>query len=313
MPRLSVLMPAFNAEQTIASAVLSTLRNLPRDSELVVLDDASSDNTLLILERISAEDSRLVVHSEPQNLGAAGALRKLLGETDSDFIARMDADDLVLPGRFALQMAAAANTDITFMTVVHHWPEAKKRIGKIAPSLPFRITDDAMPYHLLVVNPVAHSTMFARREAIEGLGGYRSVPAEDYDLWLRAATNGVRMVRLAPPGIAYRHHASQITASAGWAKAAATDEQTKLAYESLARAVTGSDHRVFEYLRGNFKTSEAREALIRLSTAIAAASRDLSLEQRFVLQQTLRKVSHRIKNSVPDAEELETRGRAGEA
>lgn len=288
-------MPAYNAQQTIRHAVLSTLRQLPRDSELVVLDDASSDSTFMELARMSETDSRLVVRRQPQNLGAAATLRQLLRETDSEFVARMDADDIVLPGRFRLQMeAASVGADITFMTVAHYWPRGKKPFPVIAPSIPLGITARAMPFHLLLVNPVAHSTMLARRTAIEALGGYRSVPAEDYDLWLRAAIGQVPMVRMATPGIAYRHHANQITALPEWVNAAATNSETRLMHESLTRSITGSHHPVFKYLRTSSTTVEARETLEDFQTAILDSSRRLPFRERFGLQRALRGLSKRI-------------------
>lgn len=301
MPRLSVIMPAYNAEQTIKSAVSTTLKHLPADAELVVLDDASSDNTLRELEQLSMKDPRMVVHSEPRNLGAAKALQSLLLKTDSEFVARMDADDLVLPGRFRLQMASAQHgVDFTFMTVVHFRPQSKRLRSVLTPSLPLRLSAEVMPLHLLLVNPVAHSTMLARREAISALGGYRLVPAEDYDLWLRAAASGARMLRLATPGIAYRHHPKQVTASAQWLTAAAANHLTRQAHESLMRHITGIDYHVFDYLKG-VHTQDGEEQFQQLRSELSQRARALPPVQRYGLLNTLRKVSSQRRNPAGSA------------
>src|SRR4051794_10401516 len=101
MPRLSVIVPAFNAAGTIASAIRSTTRALPRDAEVVVLDDGSADGTADAVRAL--DDARVRVISRP-NRGVAVTLNDLLDATDSELVARMDADDLVLPGRFVRQL-----------------------------------------------------------------------------------------------------------------------------------------------------------------------------------------------------------------
>src|SRR4051812_31471676 len=105
VPRLSVLMPARNAERTIGEALSSTLRAMPPDAELIVLDDASSDSTLEIAS--STGDRRVVVDSVSENLGVARAAERLLASASGKFIARMDSDDVCLPGRFRAELRAA--------------------------------------------------------------------------------------------------------------------------------------------------------------------------------------------------------------
>lgn len=101
MPRLSVLMPVYNSAATLPAAVKSTLRALPEDSELVILDDGSTDRTLALAQGFTDQRVRVLSQS---NAGVAAALNALLSASDSEFIARMDADDIVLPGRFGRQL-----------------------------------------------------------------------------------------------------------------------------------------------------------------------------------------------------------------
>lgn len=232
MPRLSVLVPAYDAAGTIASALRSTLRALPRDAEIVVLDDGSSDATADVARTVS--DPRVRVLSRP-NAGVAATLTDLLEATDSEFVARMDADDLVLPGRFRRQLRAIdSGVDAVFTTVV--------TFGSGAPGLPRPSGIDASEFglHLLLTNPVAHSTLLARRATIAAAGGYRSIPTEDYDLWLRMATQGARMRRLAIPGLAYRVHPGQVTASAEWRRSSWENREIADAYATLAEHLIGA-------------------------------------------------------------------------
>nr|WP_314845516.1 glycosyltransferase family 2 protein [uncultured Microbacterium sp.] len=232
MPRLSVIVPAYNAAPTIASAIRSTLRALPRDAEVVVLDDGSTDATAQAAG--SLDDARVRVLARP-NRGVANALNDLLSETDSEFVARMDADDLVLPGRFARQLRAIdGGTDAVFTTVVT-WGSGMPRLPR-----PSSIGAQEFGLHLLLTNPVAHSTLLARRDAVIDAGAYRDLPTEDYDLWLRMASRRARLRRLAMPGLAYRVHAGQVTASADWRRASWESAELAASYSALAEQVIGA-------------------------------------------------------------------------
>lgn len=232
MPRLSVIVPAYNAAETITSAVRSTLRALPRDAEVVILDDGSADATAATAEAI--DDARVRVLSRP-NRGVATTLNDLIDATDSEFVARMDADDLVLPGRFRSQLGAIADgADAVFTTVVT-WGSGLPGVPR-----PSGIAPEDFGLHLLLTNPVAHSTLLARRSAIVDAGGYRAIPTEDYDLWLRMATGGARLRRLALPGLAYRVHPGQVTASAEWRRASWENAEIAAAYSALAERLIGA-------------------------------------------------------------------------
>ena len=231
MPRLSVLVPAYQAAATLGSALRSTLRTLPRDAEIVVLDDGSTDATAEVAD--STGDRRVRVISRP-NAGVAVTLNDLLDATDSELVARMDADDIVLPGRFSRQLRAIAAADAVFTTVVT-W-------GSGAPGVPrpSSIEPSSFALHLLLTNPVAHSTLLARRSAITSAGGYRPLPTEDYDLWLRMAAGGARIRRRAMPGLAYRVHPAQVTASTEWRRDSWLNPELGQAYSRLAEKVTGA-------------------------------------------------------------------------
>lgn len=238
MPRLAVLLPVYSSETTLAAALTSTLGALPRDAGVMVLDDGSLDRSAEVAR--SVDDPRVLVRTRP-NGGVASALNELLESTDSEFVARMDADDLVLPGRFARQLRAlrdagsgAERTDAVFTTVVQFGRGARPvpRPSGIAPE------DFGM--HLMLTNPVAHPTLMARRHALERAGGYRELPTEDYDLWLRMAVTGARLRRLPLPGLAYRIHPDQITASSTWRRASWTDARIGEAYSALSTQLVGA-------------------------------------------------------------------------
>lgn len=208
MPELSVILPARNAEKTVRQAVTSTLRAMPKDAELVVLDDGSTDSTAAVVRSVT--DPRLRLLEGTGSGGVANALNLLLENTDSDLVARMDADDICLPWRFRTTVPALDRADVVFSPVID-------LVGRLPrPGAPLPVSPEAFGLHLLMTNPVSHPTMLARRGVLDAVGGYRDVPSEDYDLWLRLAASGVPARRVAPWGLVYRVHPGQVTASARW-------------------------------------------------------------------------------------------------
>lgn len=79
----------------------------------------------------------------------------------------------------------------------------------------------------------------ARRTALTDIGGYRPLPTEDYDLWLRAAANGAKMRRLALPRVLYREHGAQVTASPTWRMSSWQDPNIADAFATLSERLIG--------------------------------------------------------------------------
>ena len=111
MKKIAVLMPAFNAGETIAKAVESMLwQELPPHCayEVAVFDDGSTDATRAILERIAGRrrDGGLRILGDGTRVGEAAARNRLLQAADADYYFVMDADDIALPGRVRAQVEA---------------------------------------------------------------------------------------------------------------------------------------------------------------------------------------------------------------
>lgn len=233
MPALSVHMPARNAAATIRAAVRSTLAAMPRDAEFVILDDASTDDTADRARAAAGDDPRLRVLRSERQLGTAAASRRLLEETESEFVARMDADDVTLPGRFRAQRARLdRGADVVFTTyqVIDERGRPSRR-----PSAPIALSPRAGSLAMLIDCPYAHSTVMARRAAITGAGGYRDAVSEDLDLWLRVAASEARIARLALPRLLLRAHGSSVSAQAGFRRRMAEDAGIVADYRALAQ------------------------------------------------------------------------------
>ncbi|PJG42966.1 glycosyl transferase family 2 [Acinetobacter tandoii] len=99
---ISVVLPAYNSELYIKEAIDSVLAQTFTNFELIILNDGSSDKTEEII--LSFQDSRIIYVKNEQNLGLIGTLNKGMALAKGKYIARMDADDICLPERFAKQI-----------------------------------------------------------------------------------------------------------------------------------------------------------------------------------------------------------------
>ncbi|MDB5017639.1 MAG: hypothetical protein JWQ84_2471, partial [Mucilaginibacter sp.] len=99
-PKITVLMPAYNAGKYIREAVASVLEQSFTDFELLIINDGSTDDTVKIIR--SFNDSRIVLLNQ-ENKGIAQALNRGLANAHAPYIARFDADDICLPNRLKTQ------------------------------------------------------------------------------------------------------------------------------------------------------------------------------------------------------------------
>ncbi|MEM7763820.1 MAG: glycosyltransferase [Pseudomonadota bacterium] len=102
VPLISVGMPVYNGERYLAAAIESVLAQTEADFELIIADNASTDRTPEICEAFAARDSRVIVHRNPTNIGAAGNYALLVELARAPFFRWSNADDLFAPDLHAL-------------------------------------------------------------------------------------------------------------------------------------------------------------------------------------------------------------------
>lgn len=102
MPKVSVIIPIYNAELYVEKAINSILDQTYTDFELLLIDDCSTDNTMLVVEKI--KDSRIKIIHNKKNMGIANSRNIGLDNATGEYIALMDDDDLTVPDRFAKQV-----------------------------------------------------------------------------------------------------------------------------------------------------------------------------------------------------------------
>ena len=220
VPRVSVVLPVFNAEPYVGEAVESILAQSLADFELIAIDDGSTDGSPGILTGFAARDSRVRVITR-ENRGLAATLNEGIGLATAAYCAIMNADDISLPERLAKQAAfldahphvAAVGSKTRFFAAG----------ASAAPATSLPESPAAARRFLEIASPLAHPAVMFRRQAVLDASLYRPqmVPAEDYDLWLRLAERA-DLANLPDVLLHYRLHTGQFTANRDEAVAVAT-------------------------------------------------------------------------------------------
>ncbi len=211
---MSVLLAVWNGEPWVAKAVASVLGQTDGDLELIVMDDGSSDATP---DRLAAvTDPRLRVQRQAR-AGLTRALNRALGLARGELVARLDADDVALPERFARQRAfLAEHPGVGLLgTAALEVDPAGTPVRVVRPP-----ADDAAIRGVLIrPDPIVHSLVMVRRHLLAGAGGYDEslAVAQDYDLWMRLA----RLTRLA--------NLTEVLIVAGWARGGCASSARRIA------------------------------------------------------------------------------------
>lgn len=189
---ISILLPIYNSQEILSECLDSILSQTYRSFEVVVVDDGSTDDTPALLTSYAKKDSRIKIFCFTENRGIVEALNYGLDQCRGNWIARMDADDIMMPERLAVQLANMTkypNIDLLGAQVRifredKALTEGQLRYQDWGNSL---LTDDAIKLEIFAESPIMHPTFFLSKKFYGVMGGYQSNPwAEDYDFILRA-------------------------------------------------------------------------------------------------------------------------------
>lgn len=211
-PKVSVLLPVYNAERYLETAIRSILEQSFSDFELIAVDDGSTDRSGAILDRLAIEDERIVVLRQ-DNTGVTRALNAGLAMARGEYVARMDADDIARPDRFARQVAELeARPDVVVLGTQFRLIDPDGRPLKPM-AVPLHHADlDTRLFERQELS-ICHPSAMMRASALKAVGGYDESfsSAQDVDLFLRLAEVG-ELANLENELMSYRIH----TASMGY-------------------------------------------------------------------------------------------------
>lgn len=207
MPRISVVMSVYNARDFVRDAIVSILKQTYTDFEFIIVNDGSSDGSADIIEELATTDARIRVISR-ENRGLVASLNEGIAMAQGEYIARMDADDISLPTRFAMQMAAMASlgVDVLGGAIRHLGGTEDGRVER------YPVRDVDVKFWMLIKSPLAHPAVMAKADLMRANPySEQAVHGEDYELWTRLAVKGVRFANLADVCLMYRHQQGQIS------------------------------------------------------------------------------------------------------
>ena len=163
--RVSVIMSCFNSEETVSTSIQSLISQDYKNTEILIMDDGSSDNTFKILKTFEDSYKNIKVYQNKKNIGLTRSLNILIQNTNGEIIARQDADDLSLDIRISNQLKYMESKNLDACTTRAFIKDTKNIIPGISYYLPHRL-------NMIYKNPFIHGTLMIKKKVIEKIGLY---------------------------------------------------------------------------------------------------------------------------------------------
>lgn len=197
--KISILMGIYNCAKTLPEAIDSLLAQTYTHWKLIMCDDGSSDDTYKVAQQYAEKHpEKIVLIKNKQNMGLNYTLNHCLKYADTEYIARMDGDDISLPQRFEKQVEFLENNPkyaIVSCSMIYFDENGDFRTGKTygEPNI----------NNIAKGTPFCHAPCLVRAEAYHAVGGYavdeKRLRVEDWDLWVRMYEKGYRGYNLFEP------------------------------------------------------------------------------------------------------------------
>jgi glycosyltransferase involved in cell wall biosynthesis len=191
-PLVSVVIPVYNGNGFLPSAIESILDQTYKNFEVIIIDDGSTDNSYEIMKNYAKTHSRLRIFRNPKNINIANTLNRGIKLARGQYIARMDADDVALPNRLSRQIKfMKSHRDVV---ILGGQVKTINIDGKTIGRKLFPKNDQEIREALFTTNPIQHPTAIIDRSLLpKNFSWYNPAlpPAEDYDLFFRLGQYGL--------------------------------------------------------------------------------------------------------------------------
>jgi len=195
MARISVLMGIYNCASTLVEALDSLYAQTYQDFKIILCEDGSSDDTYEVAETYATNYDNIILLRNERNMGLNYTLNRCLEQADTDYIARMDGDDISLPHRF--------ETEINFLDSHPEYAVVSGPMIYFDADGDFRTgtgQGEVKKEDFIMDSPICHAPCMARTVAFKAVGGYsvgdRFLRAEDYHLWFKLFAAGYKLYML---------------------------------------------------------------------------------------------------------------------
>jgi glycosyltransferase involved in cell wall biosynthesis len=274
-PKISVCIPTYNQARYLDVAIRSALEQTERDFEVIVFDDASTDDTPAVVG--SFADPRLRGFRQARNVGIARNRNSCLAVARGRYLAWLDGDDVYRPNMLAVQAAVLDRSQR--VGVVHGNHDVIGDDGRRLPAWPPPFTEDTIEpgleafRELILSNYVTTSTVLVRRECYERVGTYATEltrSGEDWELWLRLALR-FDIAYTAEQVASYRQHPASSSN-----ETVASGERVRLDMAAVDRILDprrGQPIPNLTAVRRRANAALAVKALVHAGSAFAAGNR----------------------------------------
>lgn len=214
MSRFDILMPAYNAAETIEESIQSVLNQTFSDWDLWVVDDGSTDCTADVVKPFLSDGRIHLVQQENKRLGAARNTGLRAGT--APLVCFLDSDDLWLSDKLERQNQAhlESGADVTFSDGVIFWDDGSQAEQAFQTVRGFLASEEMIGRSLLQ-NQLPVLSACVKRAMLESVGGFEETQAfhgvEDYDLWIRLAEAGASFFGIDAYLVRYRRHTNAMT------------------------------------------------------------------------------------------------------
>lgn len=210
-PKISCIMPAYNAGKYLKVAIDSILNQTFKDFELIIINDGSSDNTEDII--LSYNDSRIVYIKNERNLKLMKTLNKGIDKAKGEFISRMDSDDQAHPSLFEKELQEfEKHPDAGIVNILtNHMSEDGLRIRPNRQY--FKISPDVCSVVCIYANMISHPGVMVRGNLMRKYHyseDEKYLHFEDFELWCRMFKNGIKCYTLPERLLNYRMTSTSI-------------------------------------------------------------------------------------------------------
>lgn len=203
-PRISVIMGIYNCAPTLAEAIDSLLVQTYQGFKVIMCDDGSKDNTVKVAqEYVDKYPDQFILIRNEKNMGLNYTLNHCLEYADTEYIARMDGDDISLKDRFEKEIKFLdehLEYAIVSGPMIYFDEQGEFRRGKSG--------GEVLNMNFLKGTPFCHAPCMVRKEAYDKVGGYTVDPkllrVEDYHLWFKMYSAGYKGWNLSEPIYAMR-------------------------------------------------------------------------------------------------------------
>ena len=208
-PKISVIMPVFNAELFLKKSIDSILNQTIDNFEFIIINDGSTDNTLNIIK--SYNDKRIKIINNRINIGISGSLNKGKALAAGEYIARQDADDISEPNRFLLQLKYLDENNLDLVDTNIVFIDQEDNYIQDYTSR-FYAPNETLSH--LFFYEINHATILCKRKFLEfNEIDYQSRPAEDYDFFLNLALLGMKSGHMIEPLVKVRKYEESLCGS----------------------------------------------------------------------------------------------------